>query len=237
VGGLAPDATVMSWSGTLGVIEAARQGHDVIMTPGTHMYFDHYQGEAEHEPLAIGGFNPLKNVYSFEPVPEELTDAESVHVLGSQANVWTEYMLTSDHVEYMAYPRALALAEILWSPKDTRDWGSFVSRLPHELEHLDRLGVNYRLPDVSIVNGDQITVDDAEFIKLNVALNHAQIRYTLDGTDPSLASTIYEGPFRINSERGSVTIRARAFHRNGRSTAPATATFPAPPDRETDQQP
>jgi len=154
-GGLAPDATVMSWRGMVGGIAAARQGHDVIMTPTSHVYFDFYQGDRANEPLAIGGFSPLEHVYTFEPVPDELTAEEATHVLGGQANVWTEYMATTDHVEYMAYPRAIALAEVLWSPQDLRDWSSFVARLPKELEHLDRLGVNYRSPDLTGLERDQ----------------------------------------------------------------------------------
>lgn len=143
-GGLAPDATVMSWRGTDGGIAAARQGHDVIMSPTSHVYFDYYQGDPETEPLAIGGFTPLEHVYSFEPVPDVLTDDQARHVLGAQANLWTEYITTPEHAEYMAYPRAIALAEILWSPRERTSWDSFRRRLPASLEHLDRLGVNYR---------------------------------------------------------------------------------------------
>jgi hexosaminidase len=145
-GGLAPDATVMSWRGTEGGIAAARLGHDVVMTPNSHVYFDHYQGDPEQEPLAIGGFTPLEKVYAFEPVPAELTDEEARHVLGAQANVWTEYIRTPEHVEYMAYPRALALAEVLWSPADARDWTGFTVRLRGALLRLSALGVNFRSP-------------------------------------------------------------------------------------------
>jgi hexosaminidase len=145
-GGLPPKATVMSWRGMEGGIEAARQGHDVIMTPGSHLYFDHYQGDAEAEPPAIGGYSPIEKVYAFEPVPAELTADEAEHVIGAQANVWTEYMKTPDHVEYMVFPRFLALSEVVWSPQSARDWESFVARLPQQLVLLDRLGVNYRRP-------------------------------------------------------------------------------------------
>ncbi len=147
-GGLPERATVMSWRGVGGGIEAARQGHDVIMTPGSHLYFDHYQSrDRAAEPLAIGGFTPLRKVYDFEPVPDVLTGAQRAHVLGAQANVWTEYIKTPEHVEYMAYPRALALAEVVWSPAAARDWGDFRRRLPRALARLDALGVNYRPPD------------------------------------------------------------------------------------------
>ena len=143
-GGLAPDATVMSWRGMEGGIAAARQGHDVIMTPTSHVYLDYYQGPRATEPLAIGGFTPLDKVYAFEPVPPELTLDEARHVLGAQGNVWTEYMKTTDHVEYMVLPRMLALAEVVWSPAAARDWERFHAGLPAELRRLDVLGVNYR---------------------------------------------------------------------------------------------
>jgi hexosaminidase len=149
-GGLAPDATVMSWRGTEGGIEAAQQGHDVIMTPVEHAYFDFYQGAPEDEPLAMNwaGFgSPLETVYAFEPVPDVLTEEEALHILGPQGNVWTEYIATPEHVEYMAYPRAIALAEVAWSPRAARDWSGFVRRLAGVLGHLDVLEVNYRVPD------------------------------------------------------------------------------------------
>lgn len=147
-GGLAPEATVMSWRGMEGGIEAARQGHDVIMTPVSHVYFDYYQGDPETEPLAIGGFTPLEKVYRFEPVPPELSETEAKHVLGAQGNVWTEYLTTGAKIEYMVVPRMLALAEVVWSPAGQRNWPGFVARLPAQLRHLDVLGVNYRTPDV-----------------------------------------------------------------------------------------
>ena len=147
-GGLAPDATVMSWRGMEGGIEAARQGHDVIMTPTSHTYFDYYQGDPVQEPLAIRGLTPLEKVYGFEPVPETLSAEDAAHILGAQGNVWTEYMATTDHVEYMVFPRMLALAEVVWSPQELRNWEDFVQRLPDHLRYLDALGVNYRQPEV-----------------------------------------------------------------------------------------
>ena len=143
-GGLAPNATVMSWRGTKGGIAAAKQQHDVVMAPQEDLYFDHYQGDPEHEPLAIGGLTPIEDTYRYEPVAPELTAEETAHILGPQACVWTEYMPTTDQVEYMAYPRVLALAEIAWSPREARDWSSFKDRLPAGLGYLDRLGVKYR---------------------------------------------------------------------------------------------
>ncbi len=147
-GGLAPDATVMSWRGTEGGIEAARQGHDVVMTPTSRLYFDYYQSEQrDDEPLAIGGFLPLEQVYAYEPVPEELTEEEAGHILGAQGNVWTEYMKTEQYVEYMVFPRMFALSEVVWSPADSKDLDGFLDRLRWHLERLDALGVNYRALD------------------------------------------------------------------------------------------
>ncbi|NIM51055.1 MAG: family 20 glycosylhydrolase, partial [Gemmatimonadales bacterium] len=145
-GGLAPEATVMSWRGMRGGIEAAREGHDVIMTPTSHVYFDYYQGDPENEPLAIGGYTPLERVYEFEPVPTELTAEEAEHVLGAQGNVWTEYMKTTDYVEYMVVPRLLALAEVVWSTTEMRYWDWFAARLQSHFRRLDDLDINYRIP-------------------------------------------------------------------------------------------
>ena len=142
-GGLAPNATVMSWRGTKGAIEAAKQHHNVILTPGSHCYFDHYQADSKTEPLAIGGYLPLEKVYSFNPIPKELTDDEATYVLGTQGNVWTEYMETSDYVEYMAFPRAMALAEVAWVNVENKDYQDFLKRLSTLKKRLDIMGVNY----------------------------------------------------------------------------------------------
>lgn len=144
-GGLAPNATVMSWRGTTGGIEAARQGHDVIMSPTSHCYFDYYQSQdREQEPLAIGGFLPVDTVYAYEPTPAELSEEEAKHILGAQANVWTEYIATDEHLEYMLLPRLSALSEIVWSPKEMRDWEDFRTRLESQVKRYEMAGWNYR---------------------------------------------------------------------------------------------
>ncbi len=140
-GGLAPNATVMSWRGTAGGEEAAKQGHNVIMTPGKPCYFDHYQSKDSTEPIAIGGYNPLQAVYDYSPVPTSLGDL-STHVLGAQGNVWTEYMETEGHVEYMVWPRAAALAEALWTGTG-RDYQKFLKNLPSTMKQLETRGVNH----------------------------------------------------------------------------------------------
>ncbi len=224
-GGLAPQATVMSWRGMAGGIEAARQGHDVVMTPTSHVYFDYYQGDREYEPLAIGGFTPLEKVYEFEPVPDELTAQEAEHVLGAQGNVWTEYIKTPDHVEYMALPRMLALAEVVWSPKDIRDWDRFAAALPAQLKRLDAMEVNYRIPNVTGLERDLITLGDSVTITLAALVPDAEIRYTTDGADPTGESTLYTGPVQLPIDEAGVAVTARAFLSNGRASTPSAARF------------
>lgn len=141
-GGLAPNATVMSWRGEEGGIAAAKQKHDVIMTPGNWCYFDHYQDTSKTEPMAIGGLTPVREVYAYEPLPAQLSADETKFVLGAQANVWTEYILTAQQVEYMVYPRACALAEVVWSPKEKRNYPDFLQRMEQHLKRLKSWNVN-----------------------------------------------------------------------------------------------
>jgi len=144
-GGLAPGAIVMSWRGEAGGIEAAQHGHDVVMTPGAYTYFDHYQSaDKENEPLAIGGCTPIEKVCEYNPVPAGLSEQQAKHVLGSQFQLWTEYMPTPKDVERMMLPRAFALSEVLWSPNGVANTNEFMDRLPHALRLLDRAGINYR---------------------------------------------------------------------------------------------
>lgn len=142
-GGLAPNAAVMSWRGVAGGIEAAKQHHFVVMTPGTHCYFDHYQADPKTQPLAIGGFTNLEKIYSYEPVPDSLTAEESAYVMGAQGNVWTEYIGSPSQVEYMVYPRAAALSEVVWSPKESRDYKDFKNRMLDQIKRYDVYGINY----------------------------------------------------------------------------------------------
>jgi hexosaminidase len=143
-GGLAPGATVMSWRGVQGGITAARAGHDVVMTPTTHLYFDYYQTNDPGETLAIGGYLPIDKVYAFEPVPPELTVEEARRVLGAQANIWTEYIKTPERLQYQAFPRAAALAEVVWTPAAQRDFTRFRARLAIHEGRLRALGVSFR---------------------------------------------------------------------------------------------
>ena len=142
-GGLAPNATVMSWRGEEGGIAAAKQNHDVIMTPEAWCYFDYNQVKTE-DSITIGGYTPLDKVYNYEPVPSSLNTVQAKHVLGTQGNVWTEYMQYPSKVEYMIFPRMAALAEVLWTPKEKRNWKDFERRLPALVKYYQQHGVNHK---------------------------------------------------------------------------------------------
>lgn len=142
-GGLAPNAAVMSWRGTEGGTEAAMQKHYVVMSPVGFCYFDYYQGDPRFEPLAIGGYIPIEKVYSYDPVPEKLTADEQKYILGAQANLWTEYIDSPQKVEYMMFPRICALAEVVWTPKESKNFDDFKSRLINHFSLLTKLGINY----------------------------------------------------------------------------------------------
>jgi len=198
-GGLAPNATVMSWRGTQGAVAAANQGHDVILTPTSHAYFDYYQATYEDEPLAIGGYLPLKKVYSFNPIPKKLqgTDAAK-HVLGAQANIWTEYMQTENQVEYMAFPRMLAMGEVVWSgPTENleKDYPEFLSRVEPFMNRLDVLDINYanHLYDLE---GQVTKKDDDILYELKTPTKGKEIKYTINASE----ELKYEQPIKISED-------------------------------------
>lgn len=205
-GGLAPEATVMSWRGMDGGIEAAKMGHDVIMTPTSHCYFDYYQADPETEPLAIGGFLTLKKVYSLEPSPPVLNEAETRHILGAQGNVWTEFIPTPEHAEYMALPRMIALAEVVWSKAENRDYNDFIRRMQYQFTILDQLKVNYGKQSSRVeINLTRADESGKLMINLETELYQPEVRYTTDGTEPSVGSPLYDKPFEIT---GSATVKA-----------------------------
>ncbi len=213
-GGLAPRATVQSWRGKDGGIAAARQGHDVIMSPTSHCYFDYYQGRPEFEPLAIGGDLPLSYVYTFEPTPAELSADEARHILGGQANLWTEYIADPDHAEYMMFPRLCALAEALWSESAARDWGSFILRLEVHQRRLEQMSTHiaaslYRpIATIAVPRGKERWE-----ITLKSDVPAAHIRYTLDGRDPDSKAKEFIKAFHVRRE----TVLKAGLFRNGRS--------------------
>jgi hexosaminidase len=207
-GGLAPNATVMSWRGINGAVTAAKQHHDVILTPGSHCYFDHYQSTNENEPVAIGGFLPLEKVYSFNPIPAELTKEESKYVLGAQGNVWTEYMQTEDKVEYMMFPRIVALSEVVWSKPENKDYESFKSRLIQYQKRLDMLDVNYA-NHLYEISGKLNTNKEGLSYTLEASSKDQSILYTTDGTVPTIDSPIYSEPISLEE---TSTIKAASFN-------------------------
>ena len=147
-GNLAPGATVMSWRGVQGGIEAAAKGFDAIMTPTSYMYFDYYQSrDRDNEPLGIGGYLPLEQVYSYEPL-NGITPGTEGHIIGVQANLWTEYIATPEHLEYMLLPRMCALSEVQWCSAGAKDYARFSASLDHTLEILQAMGLNYRDPSM-----------------------------------------------------------------------------------------
>ena len=197
-GGLAPNATVMSWRGEGGGIEAAKQHHDVIMTPNTYLYFDYYQSkDTDNEPLAIGGYLPVERVYSYEPMPKSLTPDEQKYIKGVQANLWTEYIPTFSHAQYMVLPRWAALAEVQWSAPEKKDYANFLSRLPRLIQWYDAEGYNYakHVFDVT-AEFTPNTTDGTLDITLNT-LDDAPIHYTLDGSEPTAASPRAEGVVKV----------------------------------------
>ena len=176
-GGLAPNATVMSWRGEAGGIEAAKQGHTVIMTPGKPVYFDHSQSKNE-DSVTIGGYNSLEDVYFYEPIPAALNAQQAKYVLGAQANMWTEYMKNERKVEYMLFPRIAALSEVLWSPKEKRNWIDFERRLPTIFENLEKQKINYSKAYYDL-KATVLPGNDNESINFKLESNfpNADIRY------------------------------------------------------------
>lgn len=213
-GGLAPTATVMAWRDAKYGIEAARQGNDAIMTPTSYLYFDYYQTQdLKNEPVGIGGYVPVEKVYSFEPAPSTLEPEVAKHIIGVQANLWTEYIPNFRHVEYMELPRMAALAEVQWTMPEKKDYADFLTRVPKMMQAYDVQGYNYatHLLDVnaSFVPDTKTGAVDAVLF----AIDSADIRYTLDGSEPTEQSALYERMLRIDKP---ATLKAAVFRPGGR---------------------
>jgi hexosaminidase len=225
-GGLAPNATVMSWRGMKGGIEAARAKHDVIMTPTDFVYFDYGQGDPAYEPLNIGSYVPLEKVYSFDPVPTELTADEAKYIIGGQANIWTEYMKTPSHVEYMAFPRAIALAEVLWSRPEDKNFLDFSWRLAKQFPRLDKQQVNYRIPEPLGLRNTVLEGDDKVRVDLLPRVDGARMFYTLDGTTPDETSPVFDKPFEVGlKENERVDLKTIVVLPGGRKSSVYAATL------------
>lgn len=213
-GGLAPNATVMSWRGVDGGIEAAKQHHNVIMTPNTYLYFDYYQStDTENEPMAIGGYLPLERVYSLEPTAG-IPDEYKKYVIGVQANLWTEYIPTFSQVEYMVMPRMAALAEVQWTDSSKKEYQSFLPRLVRMTRLYDRLGYNYAKNIFDIHAEFTTDTENGEVVVDLSTMGDGDIYYTLDGSEPTSASNKYDTPVRIKE---NATIKAVVVRPAGNS--------------------
>ena len=211
-GGLAEGATVMSWRGEAGGVEAARLGHDVIMTPNTYLYFDYYQtANTAEEPEAIGGCLPLALVYSYDPLPKSLTPEQARHIIGVQANLWTEYMPTYRQMEYMELPRMAALCEIQWTEQAQRNYGDFRQRLPRFIQVYDQQGYNYAKHVFDVEAKYSLAPARHAIVADLATIDNAEIRYTLDGSEPTQQSARYNGPLDITR---TAKLQARAFRPN-----------------------
>jgi hexosaminidase len=214
-GGLSPTATVHSWLGTKSGIKASQMGNDVIMSPNSHLYFDGYQADQSIEPMAAGWlFTPLEKVYAFEPRDPQMSDADAKHLLGAQANVWTEYITTEKYFDYMVYPRMDALAEMTWTPKEQKNFAPFEDRLKTQLIRYDQKNINYRIPTPHL----QVSygADSVATITLTNRTVNGVIRYEIDKEKVTAASPVYDKPVSLN--KGSV-LRFSTFIINDRQSS------------------
>ncbi|WP_418697627.1 family 20 glycosylhydrolase [Bacteroides sp.] len=208
-GGLAPNATVMSWRDTEGGISAAQMGHYAIMTPGSYCYLDHYQDDPETQPLAFGSYIPIGRTYSYDPAPDSLGTDITKYILGVQGNVWAEYIPTKEHAEYMIYPRIIALAEVGWTPQSKRQPESFKRRINNEIHHIKAKGYNPFMLSEQVKSNQ--TVDYAKkriMLSLTSEKYPIDIRYTTDGSEPTASSKLYKKPFAV---KDSILLTARLF--------------------------
>lgn len=205
-GGLPQSAAVMNWRAVGYGIQAVQMGHKVVMTPNSHLYFDYYQNNPDVEPKSIGNFITMKKVYGFEPVPEGLTDEQQKLILGVQANLWAEFIPDFKHVEYMVLPRMCALAEVAWSPKTSRNWDDFSSRVAVQQKRFEAMGANAHKGADFI---DFVTTYDSTrhvfSVTMGTEIYGSDIFYTTDGTEPTLNSPKYLQPLELTH---SVNLRA-----------------------------
>ena len=223
-GGIAPSATVMSWRGEKGGVEAAKMGHDVVMSPTTHLYVNYGQSPQPHspyEPLMIGGYIPLDVIYNYNPLPAELTPAQQQHVLGPQANLWTEYITTPAAAEYMLFPRLLAVSEVAWTPAARKSYAAFVPRMSQQFARLDQKKINYRVPEPLGLDSIGLVKQGGKAVfTLRSLVPGAQIRYTLDGHLPDETAALYTQPLAVPLNH-RLTVRAVTIAPNGRKSPPA----------------
>ncbi|UYZ63638.1 beta-N-acetylhexosaminidase [Hymenobacter weizhouensis] len=223
-GGIAPSAAVMSWRGEKQGIEAARRGHDVVMSPSSHLYinFGHNpQPHSPYEPLMICCYLPLDKIYNYNPLPPDLTPEQQRHILGTQANLWTEYITTPEKVEYMLFPRLLAVSEVAWTPAARKSYAGFVPRMSQHFPRLDRQRINYRVPEpLGLDSASVVRQGGTAMVTLRSVVPGAQLRYTLDGQLPDETTKLYTKPFAVPLNR-RILVRAVTVAPNGRKSPPA----------------
>ena len=207
-GGLAPNATVLSWRGVEGGLNAAKAGHNAIMAPMPYAYLDFYQEDPEIAPTTIGGYTTLKKTYSYNPVPDDADELVKKHIIGMQGNLWREYMKTSDRVDYQAFPRAMAIAETGWTLDANKNWKSFCERMVTEFERLEVMDTKPCLNFFDVNINTHADENGPLMVLLETFYPNAEIRYTTDGSEPTYGSTLYEQPFALE---GNIDLKAAAF--------------------------
>ncbi len=223
-GGLAPSATVMSWIGEESGIKSANMGHDVIMTPGSGgLYIDHYQGDSKIEPVAICCYSPLSKVYDYYPVPAAIAEDKRHHILGAQVNVWAEYLFTDAQRQYMSYPRAMALAEAVWTPREKKNFDDFSRRINNAYVRLDQYGTNYHIPLPEQPGGSANFVAFVDSTKLELTTTRPiKVVYTLDGSEPTATSTEYTAPIPVSENK---VIKVASVLPSGKMSTVRAITF------------
>lgn len=222
-GGLAEGASVMSWRGIEGGIEAASHGHDVVICPNAEVYLDHYQSNY-NEPLAIAGHTTMEDIYHWSPMPDSLDSKFQHHILGAQGNLWTEYMPISDQVEYMAYPRLCALAEMLWTQDSIQNYDSFTHRMNQQYKRLDAIGIKYRIPYPEKILPIEALTNETNTIDLSVPIEDATVYYSTDGSDPKENGIVYTAPLTFKDTSASpITLKCATQMPNGRWSAVHTS--------------
>lgn len=208
-GGLSDGAAVMSWTGFEGGIKAANTQHDVVMSPIDYVYFDHYQGYNPFEPQGWGGYNGIARVYTLDPVPDGIAPENEKFIKGGQANLWTENIVTQEHIEYMLMPRMAALSEVLWSSTDNKDWKRFTEKLDRQLDRYQANDWNYAESSLTpMVKSQSMAGDGSLVVEIANELDGYPIRYTTDGSEPTVSSALYEKPITITTPS---TLKASTF--------------------------
>ncbi|MFD1094923.1 glycoside hydrolase family 20 protein [Salegentibacter chungangensis] len=208
-GGLPEEAAVMSWRGIKGGWEASKEGHDVVMSPGSHVYFDHYQGSPDSEPKAFGGYTPLSKVYQFDPVVDSMSVAQKEHILGGQANLWSEYIPTNAHSEYMMFPRLVALSEVLWSPDEKLDWRDFSGRIQQMFPRLELMDINYATSAYNVTAEAETDLEKKKLrLKLKTEFPDSEIKYALGDEKLTPSSKTYTEPILLKKSAG---LKAAVF--------------------------